>query len=101
MVYQGFDISGLQFPAEIPEGLGDITFSVQDIVKPFPEDHLGQYDIVHVRLLAQGLKEADIESAVRNAAALLHKLPFVMFCYFTKIRCRGIYGEFLGPGGYF
>src|SRR5258707_11642182 len=59
MIYQGFDISGLQFPAEIPQGLGQITFSEQDIVKPFPTEHLGKYDVVHVRLLVQALKEED------------------------------------------
>jgi hypothetical protein len=71
MTYQGFDISGLQFPAEIPQGLGQITFSEQDIVKPFPTEHVGKYDVVHVRLLVQALKEEDVETAVWNVAALL------------------------------
>ena len=72
--YRGFDISGSQFPAEIPQGIGNIAFSEQDIVKPFPAEHLGKYDLVHVRLLVQALKETDVQSAVRNVTALLRKM---------------------------
>jgi hypothetical protein len=57
IVYHGFDISGLQFPINISQGLGNIKFSEHDILTPFPEEHLGKYDIVHLRLLVQALRE--------------------------------------------
>ena len=43
-------------------------------MKPFPAEHLGKYDLVHVRLLVQALKETDVQSAVRNVTALLRKM---------------------------
>ncbi|KAL1998550.1 hypothetical protein VTN02DRAFT_5977 [Thermoascus thermophilus] len=53
--YHGFDISADQFPSA--DGRGDLHFSVQDAMKPFPAEHLNRYDLVHVRLLIGALKD--------------------------------------------
>lgn len=67
--YHGFDISSDQFPTEaLPPNM---EFSVHDILQPFPEEHIGRYDLVNVRLLVGAIKEADYFRAVNNAAALL------------------------------
>ncbi|KAL2012148.1 hypothetical protein VTN00DRAFT_4866 [Thermoascus crustaceus] len=65
--YHGFDISPDQFPSEP----GDLHFSVQDVMKPFPVEHQNRYDLVHVRLLIGALKEEDIKGVVANLATLL------------------------------
>ena len=65
--YHGFDISSEQFPQYV----GEISFSTHDIAEPFPEEHLGCYDIVHVRLLIAALRESKYSSAVANIHALL------------------------------
>ncbi|KAJ6093075.1 hypothetical protein N7486_008364 [Penicillium sp. IBT 16267x] len=65
--YHGFDISSQQFPKEQE----NIQFSVHDITKPFPEEHLGRYDLVHVRLLVAAIDESDYKSAIANIDAIL------------------------------
>lgn len=71
MTYHGFDISEAQFPSEFPQEVGEIAFSVHNILEPFPEAHLSRYDVVHVRLLVQALRVVDVENAVKNVAGLL------------------------------
>lgn len=65
--YHGFDISPDQFPSDP----GHIHYSVQDTMKPFPPEHLGRYDLVHVRLLVGAIKEVDYKHAVANLVTLL------------------------------
>ncbi|KAL5693812.1 hypothetical protein EMGR_004340 [Emarellia grisea] len=49
----------------------EIQLTVQDILQPFPQEHRGRYDLVHVRLLVGALKEVDYPRAVRNLYDLL------------------------------
>ncbi|KAJ5672227.1 hypothetical protein N7507_001354 [Penicillium longicatenatum] len=65
--YHGFDISSQQFPKEQES----IQFSIHDITKPFPEEHLGRYDLVHVRLLVAAIDESDYKLAIANINAIL------------------------------
>lgn len=65
--YHGFDISSQQFPKEEE----NIQFSVHDITKPFPAEHLGRYDLVHVRLLIAAIDESDYKLAIANINAIL------------------------------
>ncbi|EEA28391.1 hypothetical protein TMatcc_003278 [Talaromyces marneffei ATCC 18224] len=67
--YHGFDISDEQFPKD--RGDGSIQFSLQNILEPFPSEHHGRYDLVHVRLLVAALKEPEYKQAVANIATLL------------------------------
>ncbi|KAL4807459.1 LaeA-like methyltransferase [Aspergillus unguis] len=66
--YHGFDISAAQFPTDEP---ANMRFSVHDITKPFPDEHLGRYDLVHVRLLVAAIEEPDYRLAIDNLAAML------------------------------
>ncbi|PGH10993.1 hypothetical protein AJ79_05144 [Helicocarpus griseus UAMH5409] len=66
----GFDISLDQVPGKdlFPS---DINYYVQDLLKPFPTEFLGQYDVVHVRLLVMGLQGSEWEIAIKNLMTLL------------------------------
>lgn len=76
--YHGFDISSQQFP-KMQE---NIQFSVHDITKPFPEEHLGRYDLVHVRLLVAAIDESDYKLAVANIDAILSMFRPVKLAFF-------------------
>ncbi|KAJ0418714.1 S-adenosyl-L-methionine-dependent methyltransferase [Aspergillus carlsbadensis] len=65
--FHGFDISSAQFPAA-PER---VELSLHDVLTPFPPEHQGRYDLVHVRLLVTALGESDFEIAVRNLSSIL------------------------------
>lgn len=67
--YHGFDISSAQFPTDS----GPIQFSVHDITKPFPAEHLNRYDLVHVRLLVVAINESDYQAAIANVQSILSK----------------------------
>ncbi|CAG7935500.1 unnamed protein product [Penicillium nalgiovense] len=70
----GFDISSDQFPRghriQRP-GQKSIPLSAHDALHPFPAEHRGRYDLVHIRLLTAGLKQADYTRVLANARALL------------------------------
>jgi hypothetical protein len=70
--FHGFDISDAQFPAA-SNCSESMYFSVHDVLKPFPEEEKGMYDIVQVRLLVLALKKEDISTAVNNVVQLLRK----------------------------
>ncbi|PYH38097.1 class I SAM-dependent methyltransferase [Aspergillus neoniger CBS 115656] len=65
--YHGFDISSEQFP----DNPGAIQFSVHDLTVPFPQEHWGRYDLVHVRLLVAALEEPDYKAAIANISRIL------------------------------
>ncbi|XHG08344.1 hypothetical protein AWENTII_011449 [Aspergillus wentii] len=70
--YHGFDISPTQFiKYNTSNTVSPINLSVHNILDPFPEEHKGRYDLVHVRLLVMGLKVEDYEAAIRNIWGLL------------------------------
>jgi hypothetical protein len=72
--FHGFNVTDQLMPAPL---LSDITFSIHDILKQFPEEHKGKYDFVNVRLLDFAIKEVDTRTAVQNVTALLRKsLPY-------------------------
>ncbi|PLB41386.1 putative LaeA-like methyltransferase [Aspergillus candidus] len=72
--FHGFDISPEQFPRENDVSpTRSIRLSVHNICERFPEEHRGRYDLVHLRLLAGALKEADYAVAVKNVCELLKK----------------------------
>ncbi|KAL3469944.1 hypothetical protein BJX99DRAFT_267812 [Aspergillus californicus] len=70
--YHGFDISPALFPKKSPDYTGaDIAFSVHDFFLPFPEEHIGQYDLVHARHLSLAIPAKDIDLAMKNITSLL------------------------------
>ncbi|KAL2823825.1 S-adenosyl-L-methionine-dependent methyltransferase [Aspergillus cavernicola] len=71
--YHGFDISPALFPKENHPALSsaDLDFSRHDFYKPFPEEHIGQYDLVHARHLSLAVPIPDLDLAVKNITSLL------------------------------
>lgn len=67
-MYAGFDISPKQFPKDATPNM---IFSVQDILKPYPQAHQGKYDLVYVRLVCLALREDQLRTAVTNLLSLL------------------------------
>ncbi|KAB8297397.1 hypothetical protein EYC80_002740 [Monilinia laxa] len=66
----GFDISDIMFPnrAAIP---ANITLCEHNLLDAFPEEFLGKYDVVNVRLMIVALSFDQWEPAVRNLITLL------------------------------
>ncbi|KAJ5816423.1 hypothetical protein N7447_008656 [Penicillium robsamsonii] len=66
----GFDISDVMFPSKdaLPE---NITFHHQNFLEPFPEEYLGEYDVVNVRVMVAALSHDEWEPAVQNLMTLL------------------------------
>jgi hypothetical protein len=60
----------VQFPADEPE----IKWVVHDILKPFPAEYHGKFDLVQVRYMVVALKADAYKTAVDNVSALLSKL---------------------------
>ncbi|CBF80663.1 hypothetical protein AN8492.2 [Aspergillus nidulans FGSC A4] len=67
--YHGFDISSSLFPKL--ESVANIDFSVHDFYKPFPEEHIGKYDLVHARHLVLAVRKSSLPTAVDNISSLL------------------------------
>ncbi|KAL2859918.1 class I SAM-dependent methyltransferase [Aspergillus lucknowensis] len=88
--YHGFDISPSLFPK--PETLSDlnIDLSLHDFYKPFPEEHVGKYDLVHARHLSLTVQgAADLALAMKNITSLLKPggyLQMEEYDYETHIR---------------
>ncbi|MCJ1399509.1 hypothetical protein MMC11_002711 [Xylographa trunciseda] len=67
----GFDISGDQFPpAEwLPS---NVTLSTADAFAPIPEDMVGKYDVVHLRMMVIVVKgPKELETLMNNLVLLL------------------------------
>lgn len=68
--FDGFDISLDQCPP--PEWLpSNISIRKLDILKPLPEELVGQYDIVHVRLLLCVIRNDDPVPVLTNLLKML------------------------------
>ncbi|KAF7712279.1 Uncharacterized protein PECH_008963 [Penicillium ucsense] len=66
----GFDISAAMFPDRqiLPP---NVTLFEQDMLQPFPEQFLGHYDVVHVRLMIVALSSDHWAMGVQNLMTLL------------------------------
>jgi SAM-dependent methyltransferase len=64
------DISDTKFPQRNFPG---VTFFQQDVTKPFPDELLGTFDLVNLRLLAYALTSQGWELALQNLHGLLSK----------------------------
>ncbi|KAL6714399.1 hypothetical protein ACLMJK_007822 [Lecanora helva] len=66
----GFDISLQQAPQQtwLPD---NVTMRTWDIYEPPPQDLVGKYDIVHIRLIALAVPNKDVTQVVKNASLLL------------------------------
>lgn len=66
---EGFDISDEQFPP--PDERRRIQYDQLSITEAIPEQHQGQFDVVHLRLLVCGLTSDQWAVAARNVLQLL------------------------------
>ncbi|KAK4498766.1 hypothetical protein PRZ48_009276 [Zasmidium cellare] len=81
-----FDISPAQFPSTKPH---NVTFTVADAKKPFPQVHHGTFDLVHIRALIAAMQTPDWETVMRNVVQLLKPEGFVMWGEgdLSRLRC--------------
>ncbi|KAL4875874.1 hypothetical protein BJY04DRAFT_232113 [Aspergillus karnatakaensis] len=73
--FHGFDISAAQFPPSTT----NFDFSVQDILKPFPQEHHNCYDLVYIRMLVSVLSKTDYATAVANLLQILKPGGYVQW----------------------
>lgn len=66
--FHGFDISDKMFPQEIPD---NVQLHVADVKKPFDENWLGYFDVVHVRLIEAAMRKEEWAPLLRNIITLL------------------------------
>ncbi|KAJ5918712.1 hypothetical protein N7454_009856 [Penicillium verhagenii] len=66
----GFDISGDQYPLAhwLPS---NVTLHEHDAFQPFPEEHLGKYDIINVRFFMTLLSGQNLPQLLQNVMSLL------------------------------
>ncbi|KAF5541764.1 Pyoverdine biosynthesis [Fusarium mexicanum] len=69
--FRGFDTSDLQFPILSADQEPRFKFIVHDPRKPFSQEHIGKYDLVHLRLLMWALPAEEIDTIVANLYSLL------------------------------
>ncbi|KAK4447263.1 hypothetical protein QBC34DRAFT_410198 [Podospora aff. communis PSN243] len=100
--FTGFDATPSSFP---PPGSypPNVSFKIQDMYRPFPEDEIGTYDIVAVRFVSSGTPRAEWTRAVRNLTTLLKPggwLQWIDSCNFalynsvpgtSRAACQEIY----------
>ena len=66
----GFDISAAQYPH--PKWLPtNVHLREHDVFKPFSPEHLGVYDVAHVRFFLTLLGPANVQGFIENLMTLL------------------------------
>ncbi|KAF2875738.1 hypothetical protein BDV95DRAFT_280594 [Massariosphaeria phaeospora] len=90
--FSGFDISAALFPpaSSLPP---NISLHELDIKAPIPEALKGQFDVVHVSLLAAGVEPAEWPHVVANTAQLLAPGGWLQWteCNWAAAKClRGL-----------
>nr|POE53640.1 n-methyltransferase sirn [Quercus suber] len=66
-----FDISDAQFPPSAAYTGKNVQFHVHDMRIPFPNEHHGKYDLVHVRAVVAGMSVDDWKLSAVNLLQLL------------------------------
>ncbi|KAM0193370.1 hypothetical protein ACHAPI_007682 [Fusarium lateritium] len=87
----GFDIDNSKFipPEDLPS---NVKLSFGDVFKPIPDELVGKYDLVHVRLLMVALKAGDWGPVARNLMSLLRPGGYILWdeTGFTKFNATPI-----------
>jgi SAM-dependent methyltransferase len=68
--FTGFDITQSTFPPR-DTWPGNVTFKIQDMLSPFPEEELGSYDLVAVRFISSATTRSEWRRAIVNLVTLL------------------------------
>lgn len=68
-------MSNEQYPPKewLPDNL---SLHVHDAFQPFPEEHLGKYDLVHVQFFITIVRESDPLPLIKNLITLLRGLSW-------------------------
>ncbi|KAF2478183.1 uncharacterized protein BDR25DRAFT_275981 [Lindgomyces ingoldianus] len=77
-----FDISNAFFPPSVWVP-GNVKLHLHDIYNPFPEEFLGNFDVVHLRLFLT-LSMEKVNTILRNAMALLKPGGFIQWTEHDK-----------------
>jgi hypothetical protein len=87
----GFDMDGSKFFStdDLPS---NVKLSLWNVFEPVPEGLVGQYDLVHVRLLMVALKAGDWVPVARNLQSLLRPGGYILWdeTGFTKFNATPI-----------
>lgn len=74
VTFHGFDINLAQCP--VADNLpANVKISQWDMFKPPPEELVGTFDVVHLRLVTLVIKDNDPSTLLENVAKLLSKYP--------------------------
>ncbi|KAJ4250148.1 hypothetical protein NW762_011959 [Fusarium torreyae] len=89
----GFDVDESKFSTELPL---NINLGLANVLEPFPKELLGQYDLVHVRLLMFALKSDQWVTAAKNLLTVLKPGGYLMWdeTGFTSWSCVPITESF-------
>ena len=71
----GFDISPSQYPFQ-DWCAKNIQLTTHDAFKPFPQEYLGKYDVVHIRFFCTLVNNEDAQPLLENLVALLSKRKY-------------------------
>jgi SAM-dependent methyltransferase len=92
----GYDLDTTKFPegTELPT---NVKLSRGDVLKPFPAELSGMYDLVHVRLLMYALKADEWEQAVSHMRTLLRPGGYLMWedTGYTSWQCLPMTEDFM------
>lgn len=69
----GFDISSNQFQSFPSQSNAEVHLSVRNCLQPFPSEHHGRYDVVHLQLLIVALRLNEYGVILKNVFDLLSR----------------------------
>lgn len=72
---QGFDLSASMFPPPTFRA-SNITLTTHDCLTPFQAEHLGRYDVVHMRFLRCIITDKLAYPLLKNVTSLLSMVIF-------------------------
>lgn len=74
----GFDISNSLFPhpSKLP---GNVSLTLMDSFGEVPDEMIGKYDVVHLRLWCCVVKRNDPRQLISHVTKLLRKLFIIVF----------------------
>ena len=83
-ILDGFDISNDQFPPK--QCLSkNVALRTLDVLSPVPEELVGRYDVVHVRLFLCVVRDNDPSVIISNLARLLSQYFFCHILFFSSL----------------
>jgi hypothetical protein len=69
----GLDMSDAQYPDKMTWP-NNVEFSLYNLLKPVPDYLIKRFDVIHLRLLAGGIRTQELSTAVQHLHAMLSEL---------------------------